>query len=458
MPSLSRKDYQHSPRILQLCVLLGAARARVSRNHSLFAKSMESPYPHPRSTGLSPILMVLLLMAATPSVTQMTTDWQQRVREQVLHQELDAALAIVDQRIADSAADLEAHGWRGRILAWKGRWSEAESEYREVLDKVPGDTEILTALADVLLWQGRPKEALQYLDRAERLSPSNPDLFTRRARVLAILGRPEEPRAEPQGRSQVEPQNQAVKKTLNVLAPETRHELRVGMDIDSFNYTDTAQAQFLSLNSRWGQPWSTFVGIGTYQRFGEVATKATGSVTLRFTARDWLTASGAGADDHGVIPHVETSFECGHGFHLSGQFVRGLEITYQQHWFWYHDAHVLTTGMNQLFYLPRAWTWSLTVNGARTGFSGSGIDWVPSGSTRLSFPLYRGLTGNLLFAVGSENFAQVDQIGRFSARTFGGGLRCRIFAGHDVSGYLASQDRSQGRMQNSFGLSYGIRF
>ena len=66
--------------------------------------------------------------------------------------------------------------------------------------------------------------------------------------------------------------------------------------------------------------------------------------------------------------------------------------------------------------------------------------------------------GNLLFAVGTENFALTEQVGHFSAHTFGGGLRWQITSVHDIGGYIAAQDRSQGRSQTTFGLSYGYRF
>jgi tetratricopeptide (TPR) repeat protein len=403
--------------------------------------------------------MVWVLLLGTASAAQMTTsDWEQQLREFIRNQQLDAGLAVVEQRIAISPTDLEAHGWRGRILAWKGRWSAAETEYHQVLVKSPDDIDILTGLADVLLWQERPQEALQSLDQANRLSPSNPEVLSRRARVLLTLGRTEEARAQLREILRIDPHDETVSKTLKGLAPEARHELRLGEDIDTFNYTDTAQAQILGLNSRWNPRWSTFFETSFYQRFGQDAAKASGGVAFRFAARDWLSAGGAGANDHGVIPRTEAFFEYGHSLRFQNQLVRGMEVTYQQHWFWYRGAHVLTTGTSQVLYLPREWTWGLTVNGARSGFSGSGIEWVPSGSTRLGFPLYRGWNGNLLFAVGSENFAQVDQIGRFSARTFGGGLRYRISLRHDISGYVASQDRSQGRTQNSFGMSYGLRF
>jgi hypothetical protein len=112
----------------------------------------------------------------------------------------------------------------------------------------------------------------------------------------------------------------------------------------------------------------------------------------------------------------------------------------------------------QTYYLPRDFTWNVTVTGARSGFASTGVDWAPAGSTRLGFPLYRRLSGNVAFAVGSEDFAQVDQIGRFSARTFGGGLRLRFASNQDISGYIARQNRSQAVIQTSYGVSYGIHF
>jgi hypothetical protein len=164
------------------------------------------------------------------------------------------------------------------------------------------------------------------------------------------------------------------------------------------------------------------------------------------------------ANNQSVVPTNEAFFEYGHAFGIENRWVRGLESSYQQHWFWYQGAHVLTLSTNQIVYLPHAWTWSLNVTGARTGFLGTPVDWTPSGWTKLGFPLQRRVTGNVFFAVGSENFAQIDQIGRFSAHTFGGGLRYPFAARQDITGYVARQNRTQGQIDTSFGLSYGIRF
>ena len=409
--------------------------------------------------SLKTVIASLLLVGLVHLLgAQTTDDWQAQVRKDVEIQHIDSALAIVDQRLADVPEDLEAHGWRGRLLGWKGRWSEGETEYRFVLDEVPDDIEILTGLSDVLLWQKRYSEALQTLDQARKISPSDPEILSRRARVLALLGRTPEARSEYHQTLLFDSQNIDARTGLADLREDTKHELRIGEDVDVFNYANTGQTEGVSLNSRWNQRWSTVLGVNTYQRFGQDAVKFLASSAFHFTARDWFTVGSAVANSQSVVPTNEAFFDYGHAFQIENRWFKGLESSYQQHWFWYQGAHVLTLNTSQIIYLPHEWTWSLNVTGARTGFVGTPVDWTPTGWTKLGFPLQRRVTGNVFFGVGSENFAQIDQIGRFSAHTFGAGLRYKFAARQDITGYVARQYRTQGQIDTSFGLSYGIRF
>jgi hypothetical protein len=187
------------------------------------------------------------------------------------------------------------------------------------------------------------------------------------------------------------------------------------------------------------------------------------SVTGKVPGGGALTVGGAGAHDNGVIPKSEGFFDYDQGFRLPGsKFLRGVELVYGQHWYWYTTARILTINETTLFYLPRDWTWSLGLTEARSHFSGTGAGWRPSGMTRLGFPITRWegrrLGGNVFFAVGTENFAQVDQIGEFSSQTYGGGLRLPLTPRQDVTGFAAYQRRSQDRTESSFGFTYGIRF
>jgi Tfp pilus assembly protein PilF len=408
-----------------------------------------------RSIGLA-CLALSLLYSVCLRAEQVPGGWQQRVRDQVKQQQFTTALQTVEQRLAEAPDDLEAHGWRARLLAWSGRWTEAEQEYRLVLERAPGDMDIVAGLSDVLVWQQRYAEALAVLQPAP--GSASPDLLLRRARILARLGHTAEARAEYQEVLIQDPRNQPALAGLAGTTAELRYEVRAGVDVDSFNYTESAQAQFLNFNARWNPRWSTLFGSSFYQRFGETASKLSASVACRFAPRDWLNAGGAVADDRGVTPKREAFFEYGHGFHLRNRYIAGWETSYQQRWLWYRSAQVLTLTATELVYLPKDWIWSLVVTGARSHFYQAGSEWQPAGATRLNFPLYRRLRGSVSFAVGSENFALVDQVGRFAARTYGGGLRYQLAVHQDVSGYVAVQDRSQGRTQNSFGINYGFHF
>jgi tetratricopeptide (TPR) repeat protein len=412
-----------------------------------------------KAVSLSAWALACVLVALAPAWSQENVaDWQQLVRAKAEAHQLDAAVALVDQQLVHVPGDLEAHGWRGRLLAWQGRWAGAELEYRFVLHRAPDDVDVLSGLADVLLWQGRPREALAAVDRARDLAPSQTSILLRRARILRGLENTSEARSQYREILRNEPGNQEATDGLAGLSAENKHELRMGADWSTFNYTNAAEAQGVILISHWTRRCSTTAETGFYQRFGQDATRFAGSSSFHFTKNDWLNAGGAVANANGIVPTNEAFFEYGHGLRVANRWIKGFEASYQQRWLWYQGAHVLTLSATQLYYLPGEWTWSLTLTGARSGFANAGIEWVPSGSTRLQFPLHRALTGNVAFANGTENFAQVDQIGHFSARTFAGGLKYRFEARQDISGYVAVQDRTQGRSQNSYGLSYGFRF
>jgi len=165
------------------------------------------------------VAAVLLLVSAVQS-QQDSADWQRRVREQVNHHQLDAALAVVNQRLDQAPTDLGACGWRGRLLAWQGQWAAAESEYRQVLAQVPRDTDILCGLADVLLWEGKPKEALGAIERAREVAPNQPEILLRRARILQILNSASGARSQYRQILKLDRENQEAKRALADLARE----------------------------------------------------------------------------------------------------------------------------------------------------------------------------------------------------------------------------------------------
>jgi tetratricopeptide (TPR) repeat protein len=404
------------------------------------------------------------LLTVCPMYGQSSTpNWQGQVRKYAEAQDWQPAMRIVNQEIARAPQDMDIRAWRARLLAWSGHLAEAEKEYLEILRISRTDPDNWMGLAGVYLREGKTQEAQQAISAAEELDPKRADIRAARARVLRAEGERDEARMEFQAALNLDPTSTEARAGLTSVREEPKHELRLGQDNDLLSFAGGYHDEWASLVSQWTTNWTTSISGDLYQRGGADAGKFVGSVTRRQPKWGAITVGGAVGHDNAVIPKSEAFFDLDHGWKASEtNFVRGLEFTYGQHWYWYQSSRILTLSGGAIVYLPWEWTFSLAATGARSAFSGTGAEWRPSGITRLGFPLARWesrrLFGNVFFAAGTENFAVVDEIGRFASQTYGGGLRFQITARQDVTGYAGYQRRTQNRSDTSFGLSYGIHF
>jgi Tetratricopeptide repeat len=417
--------------------------------------------PNHRERMKTKFLVGIWILSLLAWGQQQTPAWQRDVRRSIRVKDWNTALAIIEHEMTLAPGDMDVRAWRARILTWSEKWADAELEYQAILTAAPNDPDNWMGLAAVYSGEGRTKEALQALDRAVELDPKRDDLSVARTNVLRILSPQNETQA--QRALDLEPAN--VETRVRVLSPrgELKHEIRFDMDHDSFNFASANQEQGLSLISKWTSQWTTRVGIEGYEWGGTNAEKFLASLTRKSARWGALTVGGAAAHDNGVVPRDEGWFDYDHGLKLSrSNILRGVEVDYGQHWYWYSTARILTVNESTLFYFPRDWTWSLSLTGARSEFKGTGSEWRPSGMTRLGFPIANwenhSLGLNVFFAVGTENFAQVNQIGRFSSQTYGGGPRFKLSGRQDIGGFVAYQRRTQDRTELSLGLTYALHF
>jgi tetratricopeptide (TPR) repeat protein len=390
--------------------------------------------------------------------------WQEQVRKYAEAQDWNAALQLVEREIAQFPGDLDVIAWRARLLFWSGKFRDAEHDYLVILSVSANDPDHWLGLASVYSREGRREEAKQALDRAVELDPRRSDIRTARARELRELGRRNEARMEFRRALELDSGNGEARRELRILTPIPNHEARIGFNADLFSFANARQSAGVIVSSRWTPRWATMAAAESYRWTGMDAEKLTVSVTGKLPRWGAITLGGATANDDGVIPRREALIGYGQGWNLSSEGqIRGLEADYEQHWYWYSNARILTFNELLMFYLPGEWTWSLRITAARSEFSGtSSSEWRPSGFSRLGFPIVgseqRRLVGSLLFAAGAENFAQADQIGRFSSQTYGSTLRLQFTPSQDLTGMVAHQKRTGGRTETSFGFSYGIRF
>ena len=409
------------------------------------------------------LMGTLLAPSQASGQQQQLSDWETRVRKYAEARDWIAALKTVNSEIALAPLDMDMRAWRARVLAWSGDLNRAEKEYLAIVEVVPNDPDDWMDLGNIYVRQGRTDEALRALGRAVELDPKRADLREAHARALRAAGEREQAAIEFQWALNLDPSSPDARVGLASLRGEPKHELRVGEENDAFNFANDNHDGWVSLVSNWTPHWTTSVSGDFFQIFGANAGKFVGSVTGRSLGWGALTVGGATAHDHAVIPRTEAFFDLDHGWKVGGAgLLRSVEFVYGQHWYWYATARILAVNGSGILYLPNDWTWSLEITDARSAFSSAGTRWQPSGISRMGFPLAhlrdRSLSGNVLFAVGTENFAQVDQIGSFSSHTYGGGLHFQFARYQDVTSYAAYQKRTQGRTDTTFGFSYGIHF
>jgi tetratricopeptide (TPR) repeat protein len=393
-----------------------------------------------------------LTIAPLVSAEEQPPNWQAQVRKYCDLRDWASAMRVLEAQIARAPEDLDVKVWRARVLTWSGRLEEAENEYRGILAIDRNDPDNWAGLASVCLRQGKVEEALRAIQIAVQMDPGRDDLHAAYVRVLRAADELKTARPD------------FAKPPAPVKAGRShKNELHVGVENDSLSYTVANQGQGASLTTRWTSLWSTNFGGSFYQRGGILADKFVGSVTLYAPTFAAITVGGAIANDHAVIPKSEAFFDFDRGLSKrDARIFKGVEFQYGQHWYWYQAARILTLNGATTLYLSRDWLLTLAATGARSAFSGTGAEWRPSGSTRLGFPLVTWsdarLSGNIFFAAGAENFANSDQIGRFSSQTYGGGLRCEFLSRMYATFTYSYQKRTQNRTDSYSGAGYGLRF
>jgi tetratricopeptide (TPR) repeat protein len=409
------------------------------------------------------VLIGIILSAGGSSGQAAPPNWQAEVRGYADKQDWDAAMRVVEAEIARFPQDMDLRAWRARVLTWSGRLDQAEQEYLHILAVVPNDPDNWMGLASVYSRQKRSQDALQALDRGIALDPKRADLHLARGRALRALNRGREAGAEFEQALLLDPRNHDARSGIASLRSQPRHQLLFGTNTDLFSFSTAEQQEEISLNSRWTSRWETSAGASFYRWLGVDAQKFKASFTGKSARWGSLTVGGAVAHDRGLVPQNEAFFAYGRGWRLANTgLLRGLETNYEQHWFWYSTARVLTLNETTIAYFPRDWTWSLRLTGAGSHFPGTAEEWRPAGFSKIAFALKRfesrQLGGNIFFATGTENYSQVDQIGHFSSHTYGGGLHYQLAEAQEINGFAGYEKRTEDLAQITFGLTYGIRF
>ncbi len=238
-----------------------------------------------------------------------------------------------------------------------------------------------------------------------------------------------------------------------------KREIIVGGDFDSFNFAGPAQALSLAYRADINPEFALELDGYGYSRFGSDAGRGGLSLTYSPTRRTSVTVGGSAGPSNPVAARGEGFAEIDHGIDVSEKgLIRGVELDYRQSWLWFPNSQVTVFSPGVIFYMPGNCMLLVRAYQAKNDWKSlQSANWTTGASARLVVPLSEHLTGDVFYANGAENLALADQVGRFSAQTYGGGARYRI-GPHEIGTHIYYQTRTLGQTQTTVSLGYAYRF
>lgn len=157
----------------------------------------------------SPIALALLLASADPTLPPNDTtaaapvaveeshEQQLRhARELATNDQREAALALYASMLERSPGNTDVLLARGRTLAWMGQWEQSEADLKAVVETSPTYADAWSALGDMYLWSDRPTQAAQAYGRWHALQPQESAALVARARAYRSAGELDAARAD----------------------------------------------------------------------------------------------------------------------------------------------------------------------------------------------------------------------------------------------------------------------
>ena len=149
----------------------------------------------PLSLLLGMLVLSPPLLAQSPAVPSVEQELAQ-LRELATSGQREQALAGYARLLQRSPGNGDVLLARGRTLAWEGRHAEAEADLQQVVDNSPGYAYAWSALGDLYRWSDRPQQALQAYARWVQLQPEQADAWLARGRAQRALGNEEAAQAD----------------------------------------------------------------------------------------------------------------------------------------------------------------------------------------------------------------------------------------------------------------------
>ena len=107
-----------------------------------------------------------------------------QARELAISGQRDAAVALYTSLLERSPGNSDVLLGRGRTYAWMKQWPQAEADLVAVTASSPTYADAWSALGDMYLWSDRPAQAAEAYAHWQQLQPENSEPYLARGRAL----------------------------------------------------------------------------------------------------------------------------------------------------------------------------------------------------------------------------------------------------------------------------------
>lgn len=111
-----------------------------------------------------------------------------RARELATSGQRDAAVALYTSLLDRSPGNSDVLLGRGRTYAWMKQWPQAEADLLAVTSRSPTYADAWSALGDMYMWSDRPAQAVEAYGQWQALSPTNAEAYIARGRAYRDAG------------------------------------------------------------------------------------------------------------------------------------------------------------------------------------------------------------------------------------------------------------------------------
>jgi YaiO family outer membrane protein len=131
------------------------------------------------------------MTATPPAQAAVAESYEQqlvRARELAIAGQRDDAIALYTTMLERSPGNTDVLLGRGRTYAWMGQWPQAEADLLAVTTKAPTYADAWSALGDMYMWSDRPAQAVDAYGHWQALSPTNAQAYIARGRAYRGAG------------------------------------------------------------------------------------------------------------------------------------------------------------------------------------------------------------------------------------------------------------------------------